>query len=237
MDLKLCYELGRALRYGDPEEFFAVYDAFLTLEQQIPAEKVSLLEHLNLQRYLLVYPCLTHQLDRIKELARQISELELEDFVLVQSAVSARTNVEWSSDLISTLTLPFLERPLHPVSCSMKETTEPSGSATFVVKRSEPCIPVEDVGAVSVGSHCEQMSTMNLVAHNSNSFVSGEGVANSTSNNLPEKIKCSQIHCASISQNAQSRRGENSRSVKNSEKAFNHREVVNFLWKGTTLMQ
>ncbi|KAL5477251.1 hypothetical protein EMCRGX_G024020 [Ephydatia muelleri] len=210
MDLKLCYELGRALRYGDPEEFFAVYDAFLTLEQQIPAEK----------------------LDRIKELARQISELELEDFVLVQSAVSARTNVEWSSDLISTLTLPFLERPLHPVSCSMKETTEPSGSATFVVKRSEPCIPVEDVGAVSVGSHCEQMSTMNLVAHNSNSFVSGEGVANSTSNNLPEKIKCSQIHCASISQNAQSRRGENSRSVKNSEKAFNHREVVNFLWKG-----
>lgn len=174
-----------------------------------------------------------HQLDRIKEIARQISELELEDFVLVQSAVSERTSVEWSSDLISTLTSrpPFLERPSHLVSCSAKVAAEPS--VTFVVKSSEPCIPVEGVRKLS----SEQMLTMNLVAHNSNSFTSGLGITNSTTNNLPEKIKCSQRHSGGISRNSQSRSGEKSRPVKNLGKAFNHREVVNFLWKGTTSLQ
>ena len=40
MDLTLCYELGRALRYGDADEFFAVYDTVLMLEESIPVEKV-----------------------------------------------------------------------------------------------------------------------------------------------------------------------------------------------------
>lgn len=206
MDLKLCYELGKALRYGDSEEFLAVYDTFLKLEQRVSAEK----------------------LDRIKELARQISELEVENFILIQSTVATRTSASLPSD---TQPLPALLRSLYAESVSMAASVGPTST---VASNSEPRAPIEGALRVPVGATTEPLSAMNSMVHNSNSLEAAAtgGQSDTKSDDTRESVKSNLTQRRDFKQNSRSLSPEKLTSFNRPTKPFNHLEVVRFLWKG-----
>ena len=198
------------------------------------------------------YSSRTHKLDRIKELARQISELELEDFLLVQSAVLSRTDAQCTQtplNLNSTSSLgtlaPFMERLLQPALVSTKEAAESGDSVTSIPKEREHCAPIEDVPVGAGYAHTRQKAVMNLEAQNSTLAIATVSGVTSLQNNKTDReleltestMLCQRQHC---NYNPTSQRYCNIEKRKrvgrsNVQNGFNHWEVANFLWKGTHL--